>query len=95
MCLCVCSELLSGLQSELKDFPDSVAVIFSEPVRNVVLPSEIISSSFEGQLLSEVICHTCNTVSDMLEPFYDLSLDFPPRWRDNTLQYFSTIVSFN
>ncbi|XP_062504362.1 ubiquitin carboxyl-terminal hydrolase 44-like isoform X2 [Corticium candelabrum] len=70
-------ELLCELQSELREFPDSAAVIFSEPMRNVVLPSEIISSSFEGQLMSAVVCHTCNTVSETIESFYDLSLDFP------------------
>jgi ubiquitin carboxyl-terminal hydrolase 44/49 len=74
-------ELLSELQSELNEFPDSVAVIFSEPMRSVIVPSEIISSSFEGRLRSAVVCNTCNGVSEVIEPFYDLSLDFPPRYQ--------------
>lgn len=39
--------------------------------------SSVISDLFQGQLLSEITCLKCGSVSVKQEPFYDLSLELP------------------
>ena len=50
----VCSESLEQLQSELSLWPSGLTLELSQPLRNVAVPSEILSSLFEGQLTSQV-----------------------------------------
>jgi ubiquitin carboxyl-terminal hydrolase 44/49 len=88
-------EALEQLQSELRLWPPGLLVQLSQPFRNVAVPSEILPSLFEGQLASLVTYKTCRHSSRKVEPFCDLSLDFPeiyqaderkPQQKHQTLQ---------
>ncbi|KAM5262640.1 ubiquitin carboxyl-terminal hydrolase 49 [Ctenodactylus gundi] len=41
---------------------------------------KVVNTIFHGQLLSQVTCVTCNYKSNTIEPFWDLSLEFPERY---------------
>ncbi|XP_077565402.1 ubiquitin carboxyl-terminal hydrolase 44 [Stigmatopora nigra] len=43
----------------------------------------VINTVFRGQLLSQVTCAACRRRSDTVEPFWDLSLEFPERYHRN------------
>ncbi|XP_002734273.1 ubiquitin carboxyl-terminal hydrolase 44-like [Saccoglossus kowalevskii] len=72
-------ELLDKLNSEMH-FAVSSTVVSPNP-RSMLTPSEIISSSFQGQLVSQVTCLECLINSNTYEPFWDLSLEFPERYQ--------------
>ncbi|XP_070532663.1 ubiquitin carboxyl-terminal hydrolase 44-A-like isoform X2 [Ptychodera flava] len=71
-------ELLDKLNSELHFAVSSTVLGHPDPT---MLPSEIISSSFQGELVSQVTCLQCNHQSNTYEPFWDLSLEFPKRYQ--------------
>eukprot|EP00118_Oscarella_pearsei_P016360 m.155269 g.155269 ORF g.155269 m.155269 type:complete len:631 (+) comp38662_c0_seq1:10-1902(+) len=74
-------EFLGELHSELTSLPKSLAVVISGPFRDTLSASDVILQSFEGKLLSQVTCLSCKSVSERVEPFLDLSLDFPSRYQ--------------
>ncbi|XP_077450274.1 ubiquitin carboxyl-terminal hydrolase 44 [Stigmatopora argus] len=68
-------ELLDKVQRELES-----AGARQRLLRRVLA---VINSVFRGQLLSQVTCAACRRRSDTVEPFWDLSLEFPERYHRN------------
>ncbi|XP_077356131.1 ubiquitin carboxyl-terminal hydrolase 44 [Festucalex cinctus] len=44
----------------------------------------VVNTIFHGQLLSQVTCVSCEHRSNTVEPFWDLSLEFPERYHSNS-----------
>ncbi|CAH1787305.1 unnamed protein product [Owenia fusiformis] len=74
-------ELLDKVDSEL----DRCYRDHSKPVH--IPASNIIAQTFQGQLVSEVICQACLNTSKTYEPFMDLSLEFPDRYHQTEKKY--------
>ncbi|XP_065840514.1 ubiquitin carboxyl-terminal hydrolase 44-B-like [Oscarella lobularis] len=72
-------EFLSEVHCELTSLRDPLSI--SGPVQDSLLPCDVIPRSFEGKLISQVTCLTCENVSQTVEPFLDLSLEFPARYQ--------------
>ncbi|PIK50165.1 putative ubiquitin carboxyl-terminal hydrolase 44-like [Apostichopus japonicus] len=72
-------EFLDKIHSELQDLIKSLPVQVDNGLPCMV--SEIISSSFEGRLVSQVKCKKCGHISKTYESFWDLSLEFPARYQ--------------
>lgn len=72
-------EFLDKIHSELQDLLQSIPVNMENGLPCKV--SEIIPSSFEGRLVSQVTCKRCGHASKTYEPFWDLSLEFPERYQ--------------
>uniref|UniRef100_A0A4W3J851 Ubiquitin carboxyl-terminal hydrolase n=1 Tax=Callorhinchus milii TaxID=7868 RepID=A0A4W3J851_CALMI len=74
-------ELLDKVQQEL----EATGTIYTAPVpisqrkliRKVL---SVVNTIFHGQLLSQVTCLVCDNKSNTVEPFWDLSLEFPERY---------------
>uniref|UniRef100_A0A3Q4C0X7 Ubiquitin carboxyl-terminal hydrolase n=1 Tax=Mola mola TaxID=94237 RepID=A0A3Q4C0X7_MOLML len=74
-------ELLDKVQQELDT---------EGPKRRIVIPItkrklskqvlKVLNTIFHGQLLSQVTCLSCKHKSNTVEPFWDLSLEFPERY---------------
>ncbi|XP_033845457.1 ubiquitin carboxyl-terminal hydrolase 44 [Periophthalmus magnuspinnatus] len=45
---------------------------------------DVVNTIFHGQLLSQVTCRACENRSNTVEPFWDLSLEFPERYHSNS-----------
>ncbi|XP_045175243.2 ubiquitin carboxyl-terminal hydrolase 44-like [Mercenaria mercenaria] len=61
-------ELLDKIQRELDGTPNQPS-------------SQLLDSLFQGQLVSRVQCQACRNVTETLEPYMDLSLEFPNRYQ--------------
>jgi ubiquitin carboxyl-terminal hydrolase 44/49 len=66
-------EALEVLQSELRLWPE---VCLGQPPPSIILPS-----LFQGHLSSQVTYRRCRHSSMKIDPFCDLSVDFPERYQ--------------
>ncbi|XP_049620869.1 ubiquitin carboxyl-terminal hydrolase 49 [Suncus etruscus] len=74
-------ELLHKVQQELE--AEGAARRFLIPLSQRKLTGQVlkvVNTIFHGQLLSQVTCVSCNYKSNTIEPFWDLSLEFPERY---------------
>ncbi|XP_012406030.1 ubiquitin carboxyl-terminal hydrolase 44 [Sarcophilus harrisii] len=77
-------ELLDKVQHELETtgtrYP---ALIPSSQKKLIKQVLNVVNTIFHGQLLSQVTCLACDNKSNTVEPFWDLSLEFPERYHCN------------
>ncbi|XP_064417940.1 ubiquitin carboxyl-terminal hydrolase 44 [Latimeria chalumnae] len=77
-------ELLDKVQQELKTagtkYPAFVPISQIKLIKQVL---NVVNTIFHGQLLSQVTCLVCDNKSNTVEPFWDLSLEFPERYHCN------------
>ncbi|XP_032825665.1 ubiquitin carboxyl-terminal hydrolase 49-like isoform X2 [Petromyzon marinus] len=75
-------ELLDRVQRELEGAggrgPPLLIPLAQRTLLRHVL--QVVNTIFQGQLLSQVTCMSCLHKSDTVEPFWDLSLEFPARY---------------
>ncbi|KTF74301.1 hypothetical protein cypCar_00044724 [Cyprinus carpio] len=74
-------ELLDKVQQELES--DGPRKHFLIPLTQRKLSKQVLkvlNTIFHGQLLSQVTCLSCKHKSNTVEPFWDLSLEFPNRY---------------
>ncbi|XP_056093953.1 ubiquitin carboxyl-terminal hydrolase 49 [Rhinichthys klamathensis goyatoka] len=74
-------ELLDKVQQELES--DGPKKHFLIPITQRKLSKQVLkvlNTIFHGQLLSQVTCLSCKRKSNTVEPFWDLSLEFPERY---------------
>ncbi|XP_035384049.1 ubiquitin carboxyl-terminal hydrolase 44 isoform X2 [Electrophorus electricus] len=78
-------ELLDKVQHELERTgtltPASVPASQRRLIKQVL---SVVNTIFHGQLLSQVRCLVCDHRSNTVEPFWDLSLEFPERYHSNS-----------
>uniref|UniRef100_S4RPZ9 ubiquitinyl hydrolase 1 n=1 Tax=Petromyzon marinus TaxID=7757 RepID=S4RPZ9_PETMA len=76
-------ELLDRVQRELEGAggrgPPLLIPLAQRTLLRHVL--QVVNTIFQGQLLSQVTCMSCLHKSDTVEPFWDLSLEFPARYQ--------------
>nr|XP_015207824.1 PREDICTED: ubiquitin carboxyl-terminal hydrolase 44 [Lepisosteus oculatus]XP_015207825.1 PREDICTED: ubiquitin carboxyl-terminal hydrolase 44 [Lepisosteus oculatus] len=77
-------ELLDKVQQELETTgslqPAHVPASQRKLIKKVM---NVVNTIFHGQLLSQVTCLACDNKSNTIEPFWDLSLEFPERYHCN------------
>ncbi|XP_014728191.1 PREDICTED: ubiquitin carboxyl-terminal hydrolase 49 [Sturnus vulgaris] len=74
-------ELLDKVQQELESEGTKRRILIPFSQRKLTKQVlKVVNTIFHGQLLSQVTCSTCNHKSDTVEPFWDLSLEFPQRY---------------
>lgn len=74
-------ELLDKVQQELDTERSKCRIVIPITKRRLskkVL--KVLNTIFHGQLLSQVTCLSCKHKSNTIEPFWDLSLEFPERY---------------
>ncbi|NWX88527.1 UP44A hydrolase, partial [Nothoprocta pentlandii] len=74
-------ELLDKVQQELETtgtrYPALIPASQRKLIKQVL---NVVNTIFHGQLLSQVTCLACDNKSNTVEPFWDLSLEFPERY---------------
>ncbi|KAM6437299.1 ubiquitin carboxyl-terminal hydrolase 44 isoform 4-T6 [Liasis olivaceus] len=85
-------ELLDKVQQELETARAKCPALIPASQRKLIKQVlNVVNTIFHGQLLSQVTCLACDNKSDTIEPFWDLSLEFPERYhcngRETTCQY--------
>ncbi|NXA06887.1 UBP49 hydrolase, partial [Sapayoa aenigma] len=74
-------ELLDKVQQELESEGTKHRILIPFSQRKLTKQVlKVVNTIFHGQLLSQVTCITCNYKSNTVEPFWDLSLEFPERY---------------
>uniref|UniRef100_A0A8C5LW14 Ubiquitin carboxyl-terminal hydrolase n=1 Tax=Leptobrachium leishanense TaxID=445787 RepID=A0A8C5LW14_9ANUR len=74
-------ELLDKVQQELESEGNKRRILIPISQRKLTKQVlKVVNTIFHGQLLSQVTCLTCSYKSDTVEPFWDLSLEFPERY---------------
>ncbi|XP_056130741.1 ubiquitin carboxyl-terminal hydrolase 49 [Lampris incognitus] len=74
-------ELLDKVQQELESEGSKRRIVI--PITQRKLSKQVLkvlNTIFHGQLLSQVTCLSCKHKSNTVEPFWDLSLEFPERY---------------
>ncbi|XP_062852627.1 ubiquitin carboxyl-terminal hydrolase 44 [Trichomycterus rosablanca] len=78
-------ELLDKVQHELERTGTlTPATVPSNQRRMIKQVLSVVNTIFHGQLLSQVRCLACDHRSNTVEPFWDLSLEFPERYHSNS-----------
>ncbi|XP_053310237.1 ubiquitin carboxyl-terminal hydrolase 49 [Spea bombifrons] len=76
-------ELLDKVQQELESEGSERRILIPISQRKLTKQVlKVVNTIFHGQLLSQVTCLTCSYKSDTIEPFWDLSLEFPERYHN-------------
>ncbi|ELW66051.1 Ubiquitin carboxyl-terminal hydrolase 49 [Tupaia chinensis] len=74
-------ELLHKVQQELESEGAARRILIPFSQRKLTKQVlKVVNTIFHGQLLSQVTCVSCNYKSNTIEPFWDLSLEFPERY---------------
>ncbi|XP_071776712.1 ubiquitin carboxyl-terminal hydrolase 44 [Centroberyx gerrardi] len=79
-------ELLDKVQRELESTGKHTptAGVPQTQKRLIKQVLNVVNTIFHGQLLSQVTCLACDHRSNTVEPFWDLSLEFPERYHSNS-----------
>ncbi|XP_066526063.1 ubiquitin carboxyl-terminal hydrolase 44 [Hoplias malabaricus] len=78
-------ELLDKVQHELERTGTlTPATVPANQRRLIKQVLSVVNTIFHGQLLSQVRCLACDHRSNTVEPFWDLSLEFPERYHSNS-----------
>lgn len=79
-------ELLDKVQHELESTGQhtTTAGVPHTQKRLIKQVLSVVNTIFHGQLLSQVTCVACDHRSNTVEPFWDLSLEFPERYHSNS-----------
>ncbi|XP_054844038.1 ubiquitin carboxyl-terminal hydrolase 44 [Eublepharis macularius] len=77
-------ELLDKVQQELETAGTKCPALIPTSQRKLIKQVlNVVNTIFHGQLLSQVTCLVCDNKSNTIEPFWDLSLEFPERYHCN------------
>ncbi|XP_055972240.1 ubiquitin carboxyl-terminal hydrolase 44 [Sorex fumeus] len=75
-------ELLDKVQHELETTGTRLPALIPTSQRKIIKQVlNVVNNIFHGQLLSQVTCLACDNKSNTIEPFWDLSLEFPERYQ--------------
>ncbi|XP_042323968.1 ubiquitin carboxyl-terminal hydrolase 44 isoform X1 [Sceloporus undulatus] len=85
-------ELLDKVQQELETARTKCPALIPTSQKKLIKQVlNVVNTIFHGQLLSQVTCLACDNKSNTIEPFWDLSLEFPERYhcngKETTCQY--------